>query len=344
MHRSKVVAWSFVAVTALWTSGCGPLDGDVETDPTAEVESDLTSPAPCTSTSDEACEGTLTFAAGKMPYFRTYPLGQRNEAVTQAVIAVHGISRNHAGQFSAIVRAARSRNALDQTLVLAPKYLTSEDSVPSGFLFWSDSGWKEGDTSAGPGVVSSFELMDSIVRSVLDTARFPNLKRLTIIGHSAGGQFAQRYAAGGRATSETVDIQYIVSNPSSYMYLNAQRADGKGGWVVPSTTCRYDRYRYGLDGRNAYMNALSADEIRTRFVGRDVVYFLGEADTLRDEDLDKSCAGDLQGRNRLERGRNYAAHVKRFFAATHPVVTVPNVGHTATGMYTSSQGQKLLFP
>lgn len=41
--------------------------------------------------------------------------------------------------------------------------------------------------------VSSFDVVDMIIHNLLsDRTRFPNLERISLIGHSAGSQFIQR--------------------------------------------------------------------------------------------------------------------------------------------------------
>ena len=77
-----------------------------------------------------------------------------------------------------------------------------------------------------------------------------------IAGHSAGGQFANRFAAAHPAQPET---RYIVANPSSYLYLDAQRREDL--WLdkfsIPkSDVCfNYNHYKYGTEILNAYMLA-----------------------------------------------------------------------------------------
>ena len=48
------------------------------------------------------------------------------------------------------------------------------------------------------GYGSSFEVIDHIVDELFDPALYPNLTRIVFTGHSAGGQFTQRYAALGK--------------------------------------------------------------------------------------------------------------------------------------------------
>ena len=50
---------------------------------------------------------------------------------------------------------------------------------------------------------------------------FPNLKTVVVVGHSAGGQFVNRYAAGGAGCpNPLVEVRYVIMNPSSYLYVD----------------------------------------------------------------------------------------------------------------------------
>lgn len=53
-----------------------------------------------------------------------------------------------------------------------------------------------------------------------DRTTYPNLRKILIVGFSAGGQFVQRYALGGMGASNlvsAVDVAYFVLSPSSYV-------------------------------------------------------------------------------------------------------------------------------
>ncbi|MDH5254632.1 MAG: hypothetical protein OEW72_01840 [Gammaproteobacteria bacterium] len=63
---------------------------------------------------------------------------------------------------------------------------------------------------------------------------------VAIVGHSAGGQFVSRYAAGTRLKGLT----FIAANPGSYMYLDRNRP-------VSGVCAGFNDYRYGLDDLNS---------------------------------------------------------------------------------------------
>jgi hypothetical protein len=103
--------------------------------------------------------------------------------------------------------------------------------------------------------------MDKILTTLADKDRFPLLTWITLVGQSAGGQFVQRYAAGGRAPDAFagVTIGYVTANPSSYLYLNSYRPVAQN--LIESCP-EYNNYKYGLDNRNEYFNELSDEQIR----------------------------------------------------------------------------------
>ena len=97
------------------------------------------------------------------------------------------------------------------------------------------------------------------------SSRFPAMEEIVVAGHSAGGQVVHRYAATTEhtATDSGVAFRYVVTNPSTYLYLGPRREDAEGGFTVPDTGCDdYDEWHYGLQDRNSYADRLEADSIR----------------------------------------------------------------------------------
>jgi hypothetical protein len=176
---------------------------------------------------------------------------------------------------------------------------------------------------------------------------FPNLREVVIAGHSAGGQFAHRYAAMSTVaySRPALQFRYVTANPSSYVYLDSKRPTPPYGWpfVVPSGYPGYDNYKYGLQNRYGYAAQISSTQIKAQYEARHVIYLLGANDTLRDDSLDDSPAADLQGTHRLDRGRFYYQRMLELFPLNrHRKIVVPNIGHT-NQIYKSTQGRAALF-
>jgi len=187
--------------------------------------------------------------------------------------------------------------------------------------------------------------MDALITNVM--RKLPKVNRIIVVGHSAGGQFVHRYAAGNQKESSLrgVKMKYIVANPSSYLYLNNQRWDEKSrSFKVPDIkSCPpYDDYAKGLQNLNAYMRSTGRLKIEKNLVNREIFYLLGEADTGK-EYLDNTCAAMLQGKNRFERGNIFVEHLKQFYPKNKVFqVVVPDVGHDSARMFRSAEGRIVL--
>jgi len=197
--------------------------------------------------------------------------------------------------------------------------------------------------------------MDKILLRLADSKAFPDIEEIVVAGHSAGGQFVNRYAAGGKAQSEArpdLSWEYIVANASSYMYFSDERlVEGTTDtFAVPnSSNCRnYNDYKYGLEDLNSYMASVGASKIKNNYENRDVTLLLGALDNNpNNSSLDKSCSANLQGSHRLDRGKTYFEHVQDEFGADildhHQLHVVPGVGHSGRGVFSSDAGLEHLF-
>lgn len=281
-----------------------------------------------------------------------------NGAVRTIVVVVHGDGRDACSYAADVALAARRSGSLRKTLVVAPRFLATRDAEAAkpDELYWTESGWKEGARSAArpyprPWAVSSFAVLDTVMKEATVHARFPAADRLVVVGHSAGGQFVNRYAAGSRLAVTAVGgapVRFVVANPSSYLYLRAERfVAGRWRRLTAAELGRcpgYDRYKYGLERPNVYVATSSAKEIRRRYAARQVTYLLGEQDTSRgDPTLDTGCAATWQGKDRLHRGLRYVRSLGRALGpgvyVTHRLVLVPGAAHSARAMLTSHAGR-----
>jgi hypothetical protein len=190
--------------------------------------------------------------------------------------------------------------------------------------------------------------VDQLLRILGDSVQFPKLETVVVTGHSAGGQYTHRFAATSPVQEELTHLRfrYIVANPSTYLYIGPERATaGGGGFELPDRSAcpDYNEWHYGFEERNPYALRLSEDGIRSRLLGRDVVYLVGTAD-LGTSSLDMSCGAMLQGERRYWRGLRLFAFLNTFFPLhPHQLFEVPGVAHSSRGVYTSSIGGLILF-
>ncbi|MEO9170727.1 MAG: alpha/beta hydrolase [Candidatus Baltobacteraceae bacterium] len=265
---------------------------------------------------------------------------------TLALIVVHGVLRDADYYFDTGVRSAALANATPYTLVISPQFVEAGDlaghNVPAATLHWS-SKWPGGSPAIAPAPISTYAVFDAMIARLSDRKRFPALRRIVLVGHSAGGQIVQRYAVVGKATQldsgSRTPVHLIVANPSSYFYFDDTRP-------APQQNCPdFNRWRYGLAGAPGYVTG-TVSQLEQRYVKRHVTYLLGTADTNpKEDDLDTSCGGEAQGPYRFARGKNFIAYIRE----RHPEGTaqdyafVSGVPHDNRRMFDSACGIGAIF-
>jgi pimeloyl-ACP methyl ester carboxylesterase len=294
-------------------------------------------------------------SAGHVLLYRSYPLETKNAAIRRALIVVHGLLRDADSHFRASMAGAFLADALDDTLVIAPRFASDEggdcdDSLAAGEIAWHcdprfDS-WRAGGASVDAST-TSFDVMDEILRKLDRKDVFPNLRAIVVAGHSGGGQFASRYEMANVVHEGlTVKPSYVVMNPSSYAYLDGMRPARNTfmPYADRANCTTYDTWPYGMKDRNGYAARLSEERLKAQLAARPTTYMVGELDVLPIYGFDSSCPAMAQGPTRLARGRAYAKYVSERYGAKHAFVEVDACGHSARCMLTSEQSLPLLFP
>jgi pimeloyl-ACP methyl ester carboxylesterase len=278
-------------------------------------------------------------------------------AVDQAVIILHGVRRNaedyfHIGQ----QLLAAEHWSDDHTLLLAPGFFTARDTpAGEGLPLWN-SRWMEGRPSEqGQVGITPVQALDDLLAWVGDGTRYPTLKQVTLIGHSAGAQLLQRYAVFGlaeqRLAARGIQVRYVISSPSSYLYFDDRRPEGNAFGEEAVAQCpEVNHYRYGLEGVPASLatQPLEARQLFQRYAARHITYLVGMQDNdPKHKLLDTSCGAEAQGDSRLERQRHYLAYERLLGKEWHSPLQranaeVPGVGHSANDLYASPVVVKLL--
>ncbi len=294
-----------------------------------------------------------------IPIETSVDLTTAHPEMTRAALIFHGKGRDAEGYFHDLERAASDAGESAHTILIAPQFLREEDvqahHLPSRMLRWHLGSWTAGLPAAAPQPLSTFQIVDALLRVLGDRRMFPNLKRVVLFGHSGGGQLLNRYAIVGREpqalSAAGIHVRFVIANPSSYFYFSDERprADGSLAAFDRERCPRFDRWRYGPEQAPPYVEDTSArawDERESAYARADVVYLLGTADTdPAQADLDTSCAGEAQGAERFERGKAYF----RYLRSRHPLDFqgrlwfVPDVGHTGRKMVESACGIAAIF-
>jgi len=311
--------------------------------------------APCIATT---CTEWVTFNGGpwRSLIYRTYALDTPNPQVTRALVMVHGAGRDADNYFRTALAAAFLAGALDDTIVVAPRFASNaagcRDTLAPNEVSWSCNGdsWRSGGTSTSNDKLTSYDFTDQILRKLAGKENFPNLKAIVVAGHSAGGQYVNRYEMANQVhDSLGVPITYVVSNPSSYAYPDATRPSPEAADFRPFNDSRncttFDRWPYGLQGRSGgYTARLTDDQLKKQLAARPTTYLLGEIDILPLGGFDGTCPAMAQGPTRLARGQAFGKYVNQKLGARHAVMVVPLCGHNARCMFTSEPALPLLFP
>ncbi len=324
--------------------------------------------SPARSQTPELCPDQIEVSGGfKIPYCHSHQLDALQSQVTRAVIALHGAERRATVTYDGVVAAAQAAGQDASTLIIAPQFLNQTDTgLPDDILYWTGTSWRFGNRSVNGPRISSYEVLDWLLALIVDGGNFPNLTSVIVAGHSAGGQFVQRYA--GATPSEAhisgklgIPMRFAVMNPGSWLYMDPARWDPQTESFTPpdSTSCPgYDDYGFGLQANlNEYMRAVGAPAIRAQFGQRRLAYILGDQDICHPDEVcttppgspppDGGCAASLQGQHRFERGTTYYQYIQYFYSAEilgrHSLDIVPGVGHDGTAMFASDASLRAIF-
>ena len=274
--------------------------------------------------------------------------GGRQTKIKVGIIVTSGILRDAELQICRMLNAvARNYGSLEaamaEVIVISPHWQTvsqlgeSIGAVPEDELAWSSrppntdedyggfpedpndlKGWAVGANSTGDDSISSFEVMDELVRALVDPAVHPNLEKVMIVGHGEGGSFVQRYAMFTRVDVQgSIHMSFHVANPSVLLYLfddrplqpkrpactqNDNYTISHWKWnFQPLRNSSYreymgedcigyaNNYPYGLDGSlPLYVNTTwkgvnRLNNIRKAYAKKHVTLYSGQSDTCNKE-------------------------------------------------------------
>lgn len=287
---------------------------------------------------------TESFKQGLFSFYSNEDFLEDSQSVNKVIITIHGSARNPLTYFKSIYRISQKAGLDQNIIVIAPHFKASGDEVLKKEHVFSYEGWWIGNQSLNYPSISSFEVMEKLVETYLK--KYPTIKEVILTGHSAGGHFTQRLALGATIDKRypNINFKFIVANPGTYTYLNNKRPviNHPGQFEIPlNPRCAYNNYKYGLEKLNRYMSNIKVPQMISSFIKRNVTYFLGEQDI---GEVEQTCEAKLQGPNRFVRGKNFKDHVDLEYPENrHHILTVPGVGHTQYGMYTSEEGKQLLL-
>ena len=304
--------------------------------------------------------------------YASYALDARNTAITRALIMVHGAGRNADHYFETSTAAGFLAGALDNTIIIAPHFIAGNDKPAPNEIMWPERGdnWRSGGPSPTNPTITSFDFLDEIVRKLADKRTFPNLTKIVLAGHSAGGQVATRYEMVNKVhTTPGVTMTYVVANPSSYAWPAAVRplpsgdadpatadkealgADGEKvhtnftfGPFDAAKAANYNKWPAGLENRTGYAAGMSDDQLKRQLIERPTTYLLGQVDVLPLGGFDSSPAAMAQGPTRRARGEAFFKYINETLGAKHNAIIVPECGHNDRCIFTTDVVFPVIFP
>ena len=292
-------------------------------------------------------------AGGQLHYYASLAPGTA-ATPTNALIALHGHSRDADKTFDAALLAASRAERLADTLVVAPLFQVDDAraagcrtaGVPAaqpGDLLWTCGSWPAGERARNGNRPGAFSVIDALVAELV--RQWPSLRSVTIAGFSAGAQMVQHSIGFAAPAPPGVALRYVVADPGSWLYFDAFRPE-----PVDAATCpEVNRWKYGTEDLPGHLARTAADA-RARYVAAEVHYLEGALDANAAKGnayrvLDRSCAALAQGPYRLQRGQAYADYDRTVLVPQRPraLTVVPGCGHDVACVFPSAAARAALF-
>lgn len=303
------------------------------------------------------------------PYKSSHDLGVRNDKVERLIFSIHSSVYDAMLYYdNAALSIRRAGEDPEKNLIVAPHFLnraTIQNEIsrrmPTDTLYWREYpywGVSQGVYNGRSVEISAYDVVDQMLEGIAASGNFPNLKSIVILGHSAGGQMVNRYAAGSRFEFETarargIEVRYLVMAPSTCVYFTTDRwvqgtegQFGRPSWA-PSD---FNDWGYGVSRLFPYhrRHGVTADWMRNNYASRKVLYLVGEEDIdPTDPSLATAPGAMLMGKDRLERAGVYMNYLRHLFGGTveqtQRFESVPRAGHSGRALMTSRAGMDFIF-
>lgn len=191
--------------------------------------------------------------------------------VKQVIFSIHGVERNASKYRDIFIRGLKDSNIL----LVAPEFadikLQHAAALSLGNMYDSTQLTQKNERE-----LWTFTLIQSVFEELKKI--FTDIEYYDIFGHSAGAQFAHRYAFFG--DGENVR-KIVAANAGWYTVLDPELS-------MP----------YGTKG-------MFDDKMTKQILARKLIILAGKEDTEVDKHLRISRRANLQGTNRLERAQNF---------------------------------------
>jgi hypothetical protein len=318
------------------------------------------------------CVGAEQFSAGQQRILHeaavTFPMEEglvlrgysnRKEiaepaTVAHAIVLVHGVLRNPEHYYMLALQSLQRKRLATKVALVAVGF-DDRQSAPAGVphLALFDKHWKHGgfggsDAADSHNHLSSFAAMDRILADLAKS--YPALTRITLIGHSAGAQFLDRYSALDNHWEylPKIHVRFVALAPSTLLYPSDARpivaANGAISFAKPADTCggEYNQYPYGLE-TTPLLDQLMKSHVATRqrlvdrLLHRDMILAVGTQD-ITSQYLDRSCEANTQGASRFPRAKSFVDFLRATYGTTGVrFLPIRGAGHGSKHLLQSSE-------
>lgn len=317
---------------------------------TTQENETITSATPCTIVSEclQSVELAGTTGNGVFEFYSNYPIYLENaswENLTKAVFVIHGASHNPDDYFSYLTNTLNAESLSENTLLIAPFFKNAATGSDMDF-FWSNTGWRDGKQSNNTNKISSFAVIDELIKQLAKEENFPVLDQIIITGQSSGGRFTHVFAPANQSEELYPNLQfdYIASESQYFYYPDGQRIDESNNQLYTPTDCTgYDFWPFGFNIVPEYLTGTTEENFNQRFVNRSIHYLLGNG-TGSDPTLNTTnCSATLLGSNRYQRGENIFQYMELAYPDNnHSRTVAAGITHDGSAIYQSTEFKTLL--
>lgn len=293
----------------------------------------------------------------QIPYASNRDISIKATQVERLIISIHSSSYDPDFYVDTITKIASEYTGLQENLlIISPAFYRKDKTRLQDVVLWqTDPFW--GNNRAlylnKETTLSAFEVLDHMIIHILSSGNFPNIKQIVILGHSAGGQFVNRYAASNTFMDKyPLPVKFLVTAASSYIYFSPKRANDASRTHFETPYPKkpaYNQWGYGVKKLYGFHKkyAVTAEKMQKRYPNLRIRYLVGSEDVHLSNTLDMNTEAMLQGLNRKQRAITYYNHLQDHFG---PDITqrqdffiIDGVGHSAKDLIESDKGREFIL-
>ena len=211
---------------------------------------------------------TLKLSQGIEIKYRLY-IPKENIDNNKVIVSIHGLSRNYDSHFNMNLPYAKEKGYI----LIVPEF---EDD---DFNSYNTLGVKDNQNRSD---IALNEILKDVSKKINQ-----NIKKISLIGYSAGGQFAHRYAM---IHPKKINKLFVCAS-GFYTFLD-------------------EDVDYPLGLKSAKYNNIDLKKQIKEFLNLSIFLYVGEKDLSREGNFKKNnFLDENQGRTRVERGQNWYKNI-----------------------------------